>query len=259
MVLERGANCELEQRGSARNQIAQRTVSGFQSQVARVHAVGGHRDERLPGQVLFAVERLDRRRSTGLVAVEHVDQFAAKEVVVHHESPQHRQVFVAERGAARRHRGRHPGQMHGHHVGVALDDDRLMALGDVPLGVVEAEQHRRLLVQHGLGGVDVLRFVLVVVEQPACAEADDLAAGHPDRPQQPTVEAVHRAPTAFPGQPGRLEFLELKTLAQQVFCQRIPARRRESAAEMRGGLRIEIAVEQVLRAGAASSDFSASA
>ena len=27
----------------------------------------------------------------------------------------------------------HPGQMHRHHIGVALDDDRLMALGDVSL------------------------------------------------------------------------------------------------------------------------------
>ena len=153
---ERGADRELEQRGSARDQIAQRPVTGLQPQVARVHAVGSDRDEGLPGQVLVAVERLDRRRTARRVAVEDVDELAAKEVVVHHESPQHREVFVAERGAAGRDRGGHPGQMHRHDVGVALDDDRLVPLGDVPLGQVETEQHRRLLVQHGLGGVDVL-------------------------------------------------------------------------------------------------------
>jgi hypothetical protein len=115
--------------------------------------------------------------------------------------------------------------------------------------VVEAEEHRRLLVQHGLGRIDVLRLVLVVVEQPARTEADDLPAGHPDRPQQPAVEAVHRAALALPRQPGRLELLELKPLAQQVFRQRIPARGCEAAAEMRRGLRIEVAVQQVLTGG----------
>ena len=179
MLGERGANGELEQRGSPRHQIAQRAVAGLQPQIARVHAVGGDGDERLSGQVLFAVERLERRRASGRVTVEHVDQFTAKEVVVHHESAQHRQVLVAERGAAGRDRGGHPGQVHRHHVGVALDDDGLVPLGDVALGQVEAEQHRRLLVQHRLGGVDVLGFHRVVVEQPARAEPDDLAGRWP--------------------------------------------------------------------------------
>ena len=109
------------------------------------------------------------------VAVEHVDQFTAKEVVVHHQSAQHRQVLVTERGAAGRDRRRHPGQVHRHHVGVALDDDGLVPLGDVALGQVDAEQHRRLLVQQRLRRVDVLGFHRVVVEQPPRPEPDHLA------------------------------------------------------------------------------------
>ena len=60
------------------------------------------------------------------------------------------------------------------------------------------------------------------------------------------MEPVHRAALALPRQPGRLEFLELESLAQQVLRQRVPARRREAAAEVRGGVGVEIAVEQVL-------------
>ena len=221
----------------------------------------GDRDEGLAGEILFALERLDRRRAAGGVAVEDVDQLAAKEVVVHHESPQHRQVLVAERGAAGGDGGGHAGQVHRHHVGVALDDDRLVPLGDVPLGQVEAEQHRRLLVQHGLGGVDVLGLDLVVVEERARAEADDLPAagtriGHSSRRWKRSIGPR----STLPRQPGGLELLELKTLAQQVLRQRVPARRGEAAAELRGGLRVEVALDAgTARAGAASSDFSASA
>ena len=197
MVGQCGANRELEQRGAPRHQVPQRPVAGLQPQIARVHSVVGDRDEGLPGEVLFTLEGLDRRRASRRVAVEHVDQLAAKEVVVHHESAQHRQMLVAERGAAGGDGGGHAGEVHRHHVGVALHHDRLMALGDVALGQVETEEHRRLLVQHGLGSVDVLGFHRVIVEDASRAESDDLPTGGPDRPQQPAVEPVHRAATAF--------------------------------------------------------------
>ena len=50
----------------------------------------------------------------------------------------------------------------------------------------------------------------------------------------------------FAGQPGGLELLELETLAQQVLRQRVPPRRREPAAELPGGLGVEVALDQVL-------------
>ena len=76
---ERGANRELEQRGSTRDQVAQRGVTGLLPQLARVHAVGGDGDEGLSGHVLLALERLERRGVAGRVAVEHVDELTAKE------------------------------------------------------------------------------------------------------------------------------------------------------------------------------------
>ena len=60
------------------------------------------------------------------------------------------------------------------------------------------------------------------------------------------MEAVHRTTPTLPRQARGLQFLELKTLAHQVLCQRLPARRGEPAAEPRGGLGVEVPLDQVL-------------
>ena len=248
-LAQRRANRELEQRSSPRNQIAQRAFAGRQPQIAGIHAVGRDRDEGLAGQMLLTGERLERRCPACFVAVEHIDQFTAKEVVVHHESAQHRHVFVAECGATRCHRRRHPGQVHRHHVGVALDDDGLMPFGDIAFGQVDPEQRRRLLVQQRLWSVDVLGFHRIIVEQPSCPEPDHLSGRRADRPQQPAVEPIDRATPTLPRQARSLQLLELKPLAQQMFCQRIPARRRKAAAEVTGGVGVEIPLGQVFARG----------
>ncbi len=181
------------------------------AQLAGVLAVRGDRDERLRGEALVALERLERRRLPGRVAVEGVDDLAEVERVVADQPADHRDVVGAERRAAGGDRGRHAGQVHGHHVGVALDDDDLAALGDLPLGQVEPEQHLRLVVDGGVGGVEVLGLDAVVVEQPAGAEADHVAAEVADRPEQPAVEPVDRAAPALLGQPGLDQLLDART------------------------------------------------
>ena len=103
---------------------------------------------------------------------------------------QHPAVVLAERGAAGRDRGGYAGQVAGHHVGVALDHDRLRGAGDVAAGEVDAVEHLGLLVDRRLGGVEVLRLDPVVVEDPAGTEADRVAGGLPDRPEQPAAEPV---------------------------------------------------------------------
>lgn len=90
---------------------------------------------------------------------------------------------------------------------------------------------------------------MVVVEQAAGAEPDHLTRRAPDGPEQPAVEPVHRAAAALAGQPGGLQLLERESLAQQVFCQGVPARRCESAAEALGRVGVEVPVDQVLAGG----------
>lgn len=155
-------------------------------------------------------------------------------------------MLVAEGGATGRHGRGHPGQVHGHHIGVALHNHGLMALGDIAFGQIQTEQHRRLLVQHGFRGVDVLAGHGVVVEDLARAEADHLAAAGTDRPQQPPVEAVHRPAAPLPRQPRGLQLLEFEALAHQMLCQGVPAGRREAATILFGGGTIEVALGQIL-------------
>ena len=147
------------------------------------------------------------------------------------EPAQHPGVVVAERGAAGGDRGRHAGQVAGHHVGVALDDDRLRGAGDVAAGQVDAVEHLALLVDRGLGGVEVLRLDPVVVEDPAGAEADRVAAGVADRPQQPAAEPVVAPTRPLADQPGGDQLLLGEALLAQVLQQRLAVARREADAE----------------------------
>ena len=121
-----------------------------------------------------------------------------------------------------------------------------MAARDLPLGQVEPEQHLGLLVDRALAGVQVLGLDLVVVEQPARAEADHVAAEVPDRPQQPPVEPVDRALPALPGQPALDQLRQLEAAAQQVLGQLVPAGRRVPAAERRRGRLVEPALGEEL-------------
>lgn len=219
---EQAANDELVERDSAGDQVADRAVAAALAQFARVEAVGGDGDVGLPGQFLVAGEGLQGGGLTGGVTVEGVDDLAAPEVVVHQQAAQDRHVLVAEGGTAGRHSGFHARHVHGHHVGVALDDHGLMAFRDLTLGQIEPEEHLGLLVQQRFRGVDVLGGHGVVVVEAARAEADHLAAEIADRPQQAAVETVHRAALALLGQARRFQLFELKTLAQQVFRQGVP-------------------------------------
>ena len=153
---------------------------------------------------------------------------------------------IAERRAAGRHRGRLAGLVAGHHVGVALDDHRPAALGDLPLGVVDAVEHVRLLVERRLGRVQVFRAV-VVVEQLARAEPDHVAGQVLDRPQQPAPEPVdQRAGAGRLGQAGGVQLLGGEALLPQVLGERVPRVGGETAAVPLGGVAAEAALGEEL-------------
>ncbi len=192
---------EPVERDPPRDELAHRGVALLDPQVARVEAVRLDRDVGLGDEVLVAVEGAQRGLLPGGVAVEGEDHLAPELLVVVQEPAQDPGVVVAERRAAGGDRRGHSGQVAGHHVGVALDHDRLGGAGHVAARQVDAVEHLALLVDRGLGGVEVLRLDPVVVEDPARAEPDRVAAGVADRPQQPSAEAVV-APSA-PSRPAR--------------------------------------------------------
>lgn len=156
-------------------------------------------------------------------------------------------MVVAEGGAARGDGGGDPGEVAGHDVGVALDDDGAAGLGDVLLGQVDAVQHLGLLVDRGLGGVEVLRAVVVVAEL-AGAEADDLPGGVADGPHQPAAEAVDGAAAAVLGEAGGDQFLVAEALAAQIAGEVVPAGRAVADAEVGGGVLVEAALGEELPA-----------
>ena len=155
-------------------------------------------------------------------------------------------MFGAERGATRRHGGGHSGQVHGHHVGVALDDDNLTAPDDLPFGQVQPEEHLRFAIKRRFGSVEVLGLDAVVVEQPPRTETHHVTAQIPDRPQQPAVEPIDRSPLAVPGHSRLNQLVDGKSAVQQVFGELIPARRSETAAEPIRGFLAESALHQKL-------------
>ena len=140
------AEHEPVERHPPRDQLAHGGVALLDPQVAGVQPVGLDRDVGLGDEVLVAVEGPQRGLLAGGVAVEGEDHLAAELLVVVQEPAQHPGVVVAEGGAAGRDRGGHAGEVAGHHVGVALDDDRLRRPGHVAAGQVDAVEHLALLV-----------------------------------------------------------------------------------------------------------------
>ncbi len=149
----------------------------------------------------------------------------------------------AECGAARRDRRRDAGEVARHDIGVALDHDDAVRLRDVAPRQVEPVQHLRLAVDRRLGGVQVLR-PLVVVEEAPSAEADGLAGDVADRPHQPTAEAIVDAAVALRHETGCRELIGREPSSLEVVGERVPALRREADAESPRRLGVEAALAE---------------
>lgn len=130
------AERELEERGAGLDQVGDRLVALGEAQLAGVHVVRGDRDVRLGGELLVVLEGAQGRLLAGRVAVEGEDH--ARAAVVHQQPAEDLDVVAAEGRAAGGDGGGDSGEVAGHDVGVALDDDRAGRLGDVLLGEVDA-------------------------------------------------------------------------------------------------------------------------
>ena len=147
-------------------------------------------------------------------------------------------MLGAEGGAAGRDGGPDAREVGGHHVGVALDDHHLMLGGDLLAGDVQAVEHVGLVVDRGLGCVEVLG-ALVGLQQFPGAEADGVAGDVADRPHQAAAEAVVDTALPFGHQPAGDEFRLGEAARAQHSGERVPAFGGEAHPEGGGGILVE--------------------
>ena len=228
---ERRSYDKLHHWNPGHHQITHCGVAAGQAQVARVLTIRCDRDEAFAQELLVSFEGTHGCFLPGFIAVEGINHLAAEVGVIQHEAPHHLQVVRPERCSTRGNRRRHACGVHGHHIRVALNNDCLVALGNILLRLVNSEQHLRLLVQQGLRGVHVLPQ-LVVVEEFAGTEANDIVRGVADRPGQTSMKPVNRPTTTLGSHPGGLQLFDIKPLAEQELCQRVPSARRVATPKL---------------------------
>ena len=162
------------------------------------------------------LEHLEGSLLPRLVAVEGEHHLPMQPVVGTEKPLQPPRMVIAEGRTARGDRRVDAGDVGGHDIGVSLDDDGLGTFADRLPGEVEPVEHLRLLVDRGLGGVDVLGGKTVVVVDASGAEAEHGAGRVPDRPQQSADEEVT---SPVPDESRGLEGLVVESLAPQVVAE----------------------------------------
>jgi hypothetical protein len=105
-----------------------------------------------------------------------------------------RHLVAGDRRPHHRHRLLDPGLMQGEDIGVPLDHDRAVGLGDRRFRLVDPIEQLALVEEVGLRRVHVLG-ALVVAHRPA-AEAENAAAAVTDREHDASAETVVLAPVA---------------------------------------------------------------
>ncbi|MPM25025.1 hypothetical protein SDC9_71514 [bioreactor metagenome] len=232
------AHHEAIERHPAAHQLPHRGLPRLEPQIARIQTVRLHRHIGLRNEGLIETEHLQRSSLTGRVPIEGEDHLAIECIVVAHQPLQHPCVIGSERRATRSHSSVDAGEVARHHVGVALDDDRLGLLADRLPGQVESVQHMRLLVDDGLRGVQVLRGHPVVVENSSRPETEHGLGRVLDRPDHPALEVV---PARLTDQPGPDQLLIAESGAMQMIVQGFAILGGISHAEVLGGFPIETA------------------
>ena len=204
-----GLNDELKHWNAVRDKLAHGGIAFLQTQITGIHAIRGHGNEGLTGELLLAVKGAHGGLLPCLIAVEGIDELAIEVGIIQHEPAQYLQVLAAKSGTTGSNGGLDACGIHSHDIRVALYHHGLVLFGDVALGQIEAKEHLGLPVEHGLGGVHVLAE-LVVVEKLARAKTNDVAGKVLNRPQQATMEAVDGTTFAHLGDAGCFQFFKGK-------------------------------------------------
>ncbi len=233
---------ELEHRLLRIEKGPHRSVAAGEPQIAGIEALGRDGDIGLGREPLLVAESSEGRLLARRIRIEREDDLAGRGVVAH-DPAQHRDVLGAECRSAGRDRRRHPREVTGHDVCVALDDHDAPLPRDVTLGQIQAVEHLCLLVDRRLGAVEVLRALVVLVEA-ARAETDDLAGHVADRPHEPASEAVVHPALPLGEEPRRRQLLAREAAGDERIHRARPALGGVADAEVRRRGRIEAAIAE---------------
>ena len=249
-----GADDELEQRHPSGQQARDTRIPLLHAQVAGVQSAGVDGHEGLGGEALVLGVSTQGGLLAGRVPIEGEDDLAAaglspltgdhsrrRVVNVPQQAAHDPHVVRAEGSPARGHGRGHPGQVGGHDVGVALDDDDPVGAGDLPLGQVQPVEDLALVEDGGLGGVEVLG-ALILLRELARPEADGGSGDVPDGPDEAAAEAVVDAAPVLPASAAQagVDQLGLGVAgAAQVAGEVVPSCGRVANAEVRSSMAVE--------------------
>ena len=162
---------------------------------------------------------------------------------VAHETPHHLDVVLAKGGSTRRHRSGDAREVARHDVRVPLHHHHLAFLANGRLCHVQPVQHVRLLVERGLGRVQILG-PLVVFVQTAGTKADHFSRDVPNRPQEPSPEPVVHAARTLRDQSRRFELRFREPFATQVVHETGPSLRRIADPKQFGCVLTEVPFQE---------------
>src|SRR5829696_10504240 len=243
MLFQHVVHHEAVQRHPPGDELTNRRLAALESQVTWVEAGRLYRDVGLGHEVLVTSEHFDCGRLSGLITIESKNHLTVERVMIAHQPPQQPSMIITEGGAAGGNRRIDAGQVSRHHVGVALNHDRLALFADRGASEVQSIEHVRLLVEKGFRSVDVLRRHSVVLEQPASPEAHHLPSRVADRPHRTALEEV---PPRLAGQPGRYQLHIAEPSAPEMLQQGAAIARSEPDPEPLSRLPIKSSFVQEL-------------
>ena len=204
------------------------------TELARVHAIGFHRNESLGREVLIHFESTKRRFLSRRVTIEGKDHFSAVGFpiaqdnssgavrTISQQASDDFYVVFTESGTAACDRISHTGGMGSHDVRVAFDDNDLAVSCNFFLRKIEAIEDLRLVIDRSFRGIEVLRRILVLIVQTPSAKANRRTRNVTDWPHKSAAETIIEATVSASCKSCNLDFLIGKALGPQVTGKRIP-------------------------------------
>ena len=133
---------------------------------------------------------------TGSITVEGENNLSTHPVVIHEKPSQHPDVVRAKCGATGSHRCPNASEVRCHDIGVTLNNDRLLFLGNQPLGDVQAIEHIALFIDGCFRAVEVFGSFIVVIKL-SRTETNYFPTEFADRPDEPATKPVVDSPISL--------------------------------------------------------------